>query len=214
MGCQWACPQAARLVIDTMHPVRSGIGRMEKPLKHRNLALLLLQARECVMVNFRRILNHHGLTEQQWRVMRAISDNGEPMEQWQICATCHILSPSLAGVLARMEEMQLVDRNRVDTDQRRILVALTASSRALIRAIAPLVEQQYANLEEGMGADTVQNLYEALDRFLANRQASVKQVGLHEATRRPNVRSFSRRRSASAVAELGRGKENVLANGS
>lgn len=143
---------------------------MEKSFKHRNLALLLLQARERVMGNFRRILNHYGLTEQQWRVIRAISDFNEPMEQWQICETCQILSPSLAGVLVRMEDMQLVERNRVDTDQRRILVALTAKSRALIKDIAPLIEQQYAKLEEGIGVETVGNLYGALDRFLARQE--------------------------------------------
>ena len=35
------------------------------PLPHRNLPLLLLQAREAVIANFRPILNAHGLTEQQ-----------------------------------------------------------------------------------------------------------------------------------------------------
>lgn len=153
---------------------------MEKSLKHRNLALLLLQARERVMGNFRRILNHHGLTEQQWRVIRAISDYQEPMEQWQICETCQILSPSLAGVLVRMEDVQLVERTRVDTDQRRILVALTAKSRALIKQIAPLIEQQYAHLEEGIGSDTVARLYQALDEFLAAQDKQIELVALPE----------------------------------
>ncbi|WP_050463377.1 homoprotocatechuate degradation operon regulator HpaR [Herbaspirillum autotrophicum] len=153
---------------------------MEKSLKHRNLALLLLQARERVMGNFRRILNHHGLTEQQWRVIRAISDYQEPMEQWQICETCQILSPSLAGVLVRMEDVQLVERTRVDTDQRRILVALTAKSRVLIKQIAPLIEQQYAHLEQGIGSDTVAKLYQALDEFLAAQDKQIELVELPE----------------------------------
>ncbi|MFJ3057233.1 homoprotocatechuate degradation operon regulator HpaR [Herbaspirillum sp. NPDC087042] len=143
---------------------------MDKSFKHRNLALLLLQARERVMVNFRRILNHYGLTEQQWRVIRAISDFNGPMEQWQICETCQILSPSLAGVLVRMEDMELVERNRVDTDQRRMLVSLTRKSRALIKEIAPRVEQQYARLEDSIGVEVVGNLYRALDDFLADEE--------------------------------------------
>lgn len=169
---------------------------MQDPLKHRNLALLLLQARERIMGNFRRILNHHGLTEQQWRVIRAIHDHGAPMEQWQICATCHILSPSLAGVLARMEAMQLVDRNRVDTDQRRILVALTERSNELIEAIAPLVEWQYASLEKSVGAETVRNLYAALDLFLANHNGDVPQVDLPESAVRPSGKAAGRRGSS------------------
>lgn len=150
---------------------------MDKSFTHRNLALLLLQARERVMVNFRRILHHFGLTEQQWRVIRTISDFNEPMEQWQICETCQILSPSLAGVLARMEDMQLVERNRLDTDQRRILVKLTPKSRALIKEIAPLIEQQYQKLEQVVGTEAVKNLYGALDVFLANEE-HIEQVEL------------------------------------
>jgi len=171
---------------------------MEKSLKHRNLALLLLQTREGIMGNFRRILNHYGLTEQQWRVIRAISDHGEPMEQWQICATCHILSPSLAGVLVRMEDLQLVERTRVDTDQRRILVALTRKSRALIEHIAPLIEQQYANLEAGIGRDNVRALYEALDRFLARRDRPVDLVDLPEADK-----AMARREAPKASSRAG-----------
>lgn len=167
---------------------------MEKSLKHRNLALLLLQARERVMGNFRRILNHHGLTEQQWRVIRAISDYQEPMEQWQICETCQILSPSLAGVLVRMEDVQLVERTRVDTDQRRILVALTAKSRTLIKLIAPLIEQQYAYLEQGIGSGTVAKLYQALDEFLAAQGEPIEQVEL------PELRKTAATKKAAAVA--------------
>jgi len=178
--------------------LRMNTPELNPALKHRNLALLLLQARERLMGNFRRILNHHGLTEQQWRVIRAIYDNGAPMEQWQICATCHILSPSLAGVLARMEAMQLVDRNRVDTDQRRILVALTDSSQALIAAIAPLVEQQYANLEKSVGADTVRNLYEALDLFLAHDNGQVAQIDLPESVVRSPAKAAGKRGAAGA----------------
>jgi len=159
---------------------------MEKSLQRRNLALLMLQGREKVMGNFRRIVSHHGLTEQQWRVLREIGNAGQPMEQSQLCETCQILSPSLAGVLARMEEMGLVERTRVDTDQRRMLVALTARSRALIESIAPLVEQQYAYLEEAVGSATVTELYRALDAFLAQ-PAKVRLVELPDVPR-PAVR--------------------------
>lgn len=173
---------------------------MEKSFKHRNLALLLLQARERVMGNFRRILNHYGLTEQQWRVIRAISDFNAPMEQWQICETCQILSPSLAGVLVRMEDMQLVERSRVDTDQRRILVALTAKSRGLIKDIAPLIEQQYAKLEDGIGVETVGNLYGALDRFLAH-EDEIELVDLTQIT--------ARKKSSAAKTTAGNTKSTA-----
>jgi len=51
-------------------------------------------AASCVK-RFRPVLNEHGITEQQYRVLRAIQASGPSAEQ------CHI--SSLAGVLARME---------------------------------------------------------------------------------------------------------------
>ncbi|MBL8355834.1 MAG: homoprotocatechuate degradation operon regulator HpaR, partial [Delftia acidovorans] len=68
--------------------------------QHRNLPLLLLQARESVIARFRPILQAHGLTEQQWRIVRALLESG-PLEPRQIVEICRISSPSLAGVLAR-----------------------------------------------------------------------------------------------------------------
>jgi homoprotocatechuate degradation regulator HpaR len=146
-------------------------------LKYRNLPLLLLQARELVIGKFRHILNHYELTEQQWRIIRALSEQ-DAMEPRQICEVCQILSPSLAGVLARMEEVDLVQRSRVDSDQRRVLVSLTAKSRKLVRDMAPQIERQYRNLEAGIGADSIRELYQVLDHFLAKRELPVTAVDL------------------------------------
>src|SRR5690606_12228950 len=42
-----------------------------------SLPMSLLRARETVMQHFRKALRTHGVTEQQWRVIRAISAAGE-----------------------------------------------------------------------------------------------------------------------------------------
>ena len=99
--------------------------------RHRNLPLLLLQAREGVLAHFRPILNAHGVTEQQWRIIRALLEAGGPLEPRQIGELCRISSPSLAGVLARMDERGLVRRERVAADPRRVMVSLSPHSRAL-----------------------------------------------------------------------------------
>src|SRR5665647_1001577 len=43
----------------------------------RSLPMALLRARESVMRHFRPSLRAHGLTEQQWRILRALSSHGE-----------------------------------------------------------------------------------------------------------------------------------------
>lgn len=136
-------------------------------LRHRNLPLLLLKAREGVLAHFRPILNAHGLTEQQWRVVRALIAADGPLEPREIGAACCISSPSLAGVLARMDELGLVKRERTTQDQRRVRVSLTPKSLHLAAAMAPLVEAAYARLEQRLGPRMLPRVYATLDELLA-----------------------------------------------
>lgn len=133
--------------------------------RHRNLPMLLARARERVLAHFRPILNAHGVTEQQWRIVRALLETG-PLEPRQIVALCGISSPSLAGVLARMEELGLVSRARLERDQRRQLVSLTDRSRALAARMEPEIEAVYAGLERRVDRARLRGLYRSLDELL------------------------------------------------
>ncbi len=132
----------------------------------RNLPLLLLQTRERLLARFRPVLNTYGITEQQYRVLRAI-ESGGPLEPRQIGAICHISSPSLTGVLARMEAMDLVARERLAHDQRRVMVSLTPTSRTMFRQMKPRIEAVYQALDTDLGPELTGEIYDTLDRFLA-----------------------------------------------
>ena len=134
-------------------------------LRHRNLPLLLLQAREQVIARFRPILNAHAITEQQWRIVRALIDTG-PLEPREIGELCRISSPSLAGVLSRMEELGLIKRKRLDHDQRRLRVSLTPRRRALAARMAPQIEATYRHIEALIGTEFSTRFYAALDELI------------------------------------------------
>lgn len=134
--------------------------------EHRNLPLLLLRAREAVLSRFRPLLKANGLSEQQWRVVRALIDFG-PMEPRQIVQLCGISSPSLTGVLARMDELGWVRRERFDNDARRVMVTLTPKSRALAKRLAPSIEAIYVEIEAVIGREFTQSLYQSLDALIA-----------------------------------------------
>ena len=137
----------------------------DPPVKHRNLPLLLLQARDHVMARFRPILNKHGITEQQWRVVRLLLTTGS-LEPREIGELCRFSSPSLTGVLARMEELDLVSRKRFDTDQRRVSVSLTPHSRQLAARMAPEIDATYRQLEKLLGNTFCEHLYTTLDQMI------------------------------------------------
>jgi hypothetical protein len=75
---------------------------MSTTFVHRNLPRLLLQARESVMAHTRPSLREHGLSDQQWRVLRVLGEHGT-VETGRVAREAYILGPSLTGVLARME---------------------------------------------------------------------------------------------------------------
>ncbi|WP_179402517.1 homoprotocatechuate degradation operon regulator HpaR [Burkholderia guangdongensis] len=132
--------------------------------------MLLLRAREKMMERFRPILTANGLTEQQWRVIRALDENG-PLEPRQISDLCTISSPSMAGVLARMEALALVTKERFEDDQRRVRVSLTKKSANLVRVLSKDLEAQYRALERAVGPDVVGEVYRAVDALLAGLEA-------------------------------------------
>lgn len=138
---------------------------MSTALRHRNLPQLMLQAREALMAQFRPILNENGVTEQQWRIIRALLTHG-PLEPRQLCELCQISSPSIVGVLLRMEEAGFVDRERMADDQRRVRVSATARSRQLGRRMIPAIEERYASIEKQVGVETLRQAYDVLDALL------------------------------------------------
>jgi homoprotocatechuate degradation regulator HpaR len=150
-------------------------------ITHRNLPQLFLKARESLMSHFRPILNHFGLTEQQWRILRAL-DEHEQLEPREICDLCQILSPSMAGVLARMEEMGLVERKRVATDQRRVQVRLAHKGDQLIDEMAPLIERQYQLIEQAYGKPVFEALSDAFEGFLGAQSTPVQHIELPSTT--------------------------------
>jgi homoprotocatechuate degradation regulator HpaR len=135
------------------------------PFKHRNLPQLLLLAREAVLSSFRPLLNQHGLTEQQWRILRVLVESG-PMEPRQIGAQCGVSSASLAGILARMEQTGLVERVRFARDQRRVLVSTTRASRQLAAKLAPSINAIYDDLATRLGGTQLRALQANLDQTI------------------------------------------------
>jgi homoprotocatechuate degradation regulator HpaR len=142
-----------------------GLKRASGKLRHRNLPLLLLQAREHVIARFRPILNAHGITEQQWRIVRALIDTG-PLEPRELGELCRISSPSLSGVLSRMEELGYIKRKRLDHDQRRVRVSLAPRSRTLAARMAPQIEATYRDIEKVIGMQFSVSFYRALDELI------------------------------------------------
>ncbi|MBC5782478.1 homoprotocatechuate degradation operon regulator HpaR [Ramlibacter sp. USB13] len=139
---------------------------MSTTFTHRNLPRLLLQARETVMAHTRPSLREHGLSDQQWRVLRVLGEHGT-VETGRVAREAYILGPSLTGVLARMERDGLVRRERDPSDQRRTVVEATAKGRKMVERLSHTVEGHYQWLEKSLGKQKLAQLYGLLDELIS-----------------------------------------------
>ncbi len=133
---------------------------------HRNLPRLLLQAREAVMAHFRPDLRDHGLTDQQWRVLRVLGERGA-VDTGTIAADAYLLGPSLTGVLQRMEQSGLVRRSRDAQDARRTVVQATAKGRKMVERLSTSIEAHYSAMETSLGKTKLSQLYALLDEVIS-----------------------------------------------
>jgi homoprotocatechuate degradation regulator HpaR len=124
--------------------------------------MALLRAREAVMDRFRPMLRAHGVTEQQWRVLRALTETGE-VEVTALAAKSCILMPSLSRILRNLEVRGLIERRVPAHDQRRSSITLSATGRQLIDTVAPHSEAHYADITAAVGSRKLDELYELLD---------------------------------------------------
>ena len=117
----------------------------------RSLPMSLLRAREAVMRQFRPSLRDHGLTEQQWRILRALA-SVDTIEVTELARVAFLLGPSLSRILRDLEGRHLIERRVVKADQRRGLVSISARGVKLIETVAPTSEAIYAAITRRYGA--------------------------------------------------------------
>ncbi|WP_107928510.1 homoprotocatechuate degradation operon regulator HpaR [Neisseria animaloris] len=114
--------------------------------KHASMNICLIQAREALMTQFRPILNNAGITDQQWRIIRLLAENGT-LDFQDLANQACILRPSLTGILTRLEKAEYVVRLKPSNDQRRVYLKLTTEGEKLYRSIGEKVDECYDKIE-------------------------------------------------------------------
>jgi homoprotocatechuate degradation regulator HpaR len=135
----------------------------------QSLPMALLRARESVMRHFRPSLRAHDLTEQQWRILRALA-GVDAIEVTELARVAFLLGPSLSRILRDLEERKLIERRPRKDDLRRNILSITAKGKRLIEAVAPTSEAIYAEFTRRYGASRLtelQNMLKQLEECLA-----------------------------------------------
>jgi len=134
----------------------------------RSLPMVLLRAREAVMARFRPLLARHGMTEQQWRVLRVLNESG-PLNATQLSARCCILKPSMTLIMRTLVQRKLATRRRNAEDGRRLIVEATPKAVALIQKVTPHTNAIYRGIETEFGFERVERLLDILEELAQTR---------------------------------------------
>ena len=140
----------------------------------RSLPMSLLRAREAVMRQFRPSLRNHGLTEQQWRILRALTAV-DTIEVTELARVAFLLGPSLSRILRDLEARDLIERRTAKADLRRGEVSISSKGLKLIEAVAPTSEAIYAEITSRYGARKLaelQDMLAELERGLAEMEVA------------------------------------------
>lgn len=113
------------------------------------------------MRQFRPSLHKYGITEQQWRVLRALS-SVETIEVLELAQATFLLAPSLSRILKDLEERELIVRRLSDKDLRRGLISISPAGRTLIDVAGHHSELIYAQITRRYGPERLKALHDLL----------------------------------------------------
>src|ERR1700761_4238546 len=133
----------------------------------QSLPMALLRAREAVMRQFRPSLRRHDLTEQQWRILRALAAI-DTIEVTELARTAFLLGPSLSRILRDLEARKLIERKTARTDLRRGVVSISERGLRLMEVVAPTSEAIYDAITKRYGAKKLAELQEMLGALEAS----------------------------------------------
>jgi homoprotocatechuate degradation regulator HpaR len=133
----------------------------------RSLPMSLLRAREAVMRQFRPSLRRHDLTEQQWRILRALAAI-DAIEVTELARTAFLLGPSLSRILRDLDARGLIERKTAKTDLRRGVISISERGIKLMEEVAPSSEAIYAAITRRYGARRLAELQDMLGALEAS----------------------------------------------
>ena len=130
----------------------------------RSLPMMLYRTLDAVMPRFRQIFSEFGLTEQQWRVLRVLWEQG-PTTARELARLTLIPAPSLVGIVDRLTISGLVSRTRSNQDRRNVFIETTDAGKELEEKVRPRVDKAYDELRLSFDENHWDELIAGLDRL-------------------------------------------------
>jgi len=145
-------PATASGLLDVERDVQARLG--DQPLDFASLDAISNIYRAAVAVRRRAerdVLAEHGLSFGGFTILWVLWV-WKAMETARLAEECGLAKGTLTGMLTTLEKRDLVERTRVPTDKRRVIVDLTPDGTALIAEVFPRFNQFEGEMSNGLTA--------------------------------------------------------------
>lgn len=147
-------------------------GRLQNELKKKHpfdsleqeAILNVLRTNDQFQNRFGRLFREHGLTASQYNVLRILRGEGKPMPCLEIVERMIQVVPAMTGLLDRLEEKQLIQRERCTKDRRIVYVGLTEKARELLAEMEEPVMQLHRQLIGHLSSSELKQLSQLLEK--------------------------------------------------
>lgn len=115
----------------------------------------------------RELLSEYGLSWGGFTIVWVLWVWGE-METARLAEECALAKGTLTGMLTTLEKQGLVERNRIETDKRRVLVNLTPPGEELIDDLYPRFNAYESLMSSGLSVEEKRELARLLRVVITN----------------------------------------------
>jgi len=112
-------------------------------------------------------LTQNGLSIAMWRVLAALSNNGE-QRQVDLVTMTSIDASTMSRLVTRLVHMGLVTRSRSEKSSREVVVALSPKGRTLVARLIPIAKKLEQTAAAGLPAKELAVAKRALGRMYDN----------------------------------------------
>ena len=115
----------------------------------------------------REVLAQHNLSWGGFTILWVLWVWGQ-MDTARLASECGLAKGTLTGMLSTLERTELVERERVEADRRKVTVALTADGLTLIEDLFPRFNTYETAMSEGLSPEEKREMARLLRKVISN----------------------------------------------
>jgi DNA-binding MarR family transcriptional regulator len=132
----------------------------------RDLVVGVIQLANLMMRRLAPIFEKANVTPQQWSIVSALADSDAPLSLAGLARKMLVSKQNMTGMIARLEQLGLAERNDDPNDLRSSRVQLTRRGRSLVEKFRPAYENWRDQLGRGMSDRDRVALTRTVDRLI------------------------------------------------